>query len=424
MNTFRPEVRLLLDCARTCLDAEGARRIKSLVSKDIEWAYLVCMARGHGVMRLIYRTLNSTCSDAVPKLTLEELREHFYANAGRNLFLAKELIKLLHLFSDHEISAIPYKGPVLATSLYGNLALREFGDLDVLVREREYQTAQHLLSAQGYRLMKEFNWESTLVHDSGTFAVDLHQEMTAREFSSPLDFEYLSRRVGRVTVTGAEVPTLSPGDTLLMLAIQITKDSGSRYFQLAKICDMAELLRAYPHLDFSQVLRQAKRLGSERMLLYSLRLANNLLGAVLSQEIVREMRFHRAIEGLVECARQQLFDGGNRTVDDQPTIDQFRWLVRERLRDKLYPYYLRYVTDVVVPCELDRRLLPLRRELSFLYYLIRPVRLIGKYGLLQMRRTTGLYRHDQETPVVAGGSENKALRLKQSDATTINEETF
>ena len=98
MNTFRPEVHLLLDCARTRLDAQRANRIKTLVSKDIDWAYLVRTAREHGVMPLLYRSLNSVCSDAVPKPTLEELREHFYANAGRNLFLAKELIKLLHLF--------------------------------------------------------------------------------------------------------------------------------------------------------------------------------------------------------------------------------------------------------------------------------------------------------------------------------------
>ena len=361
----------------------------------------------------------------MPKPTLEELREHFYANTGRNLFLAKELIKLLHLLESHGILAIAYKGPTLAISIYGNLAFREFGDLDILVQhEGEYQRAQHLLSAQGYRLMKEFDWESALVHDSGTFAVDLHKGMTAREFPCPLNFEYLSGRLQRITVAGTEVPTLSPGDTLLMLAIQITKDCGSCYFQLAKICDMTELLRAYPHLDLVEVLRQARMLGGERMLLYSLRLSNNLLGTVLPQEIVCEMQFHPVIDGLVEHARRQLFDGGDLTAADQPTVDQFRWLVRERLRDKLYPYYLRYVTDVIVPCELDRHLLPLPRELSFLYYLIRPVRLIGKYGLLQMRRTTGLYRHDQETPVVAGGSENKELRLKQSDATAINEETF
>ncbi len=337
-------------------------------------------------MPLLYRSLNSICSEAVPKTTLEELQEHFYANAGRNLFLAKELIKLLHLLQSHAIPAIPYKGPVLAASVYGNSAFREFGDLDVLVRERDYQTAQHLLSVQGYRRMKEFDWESTFVHDSGTFAVDLHKGMTAPDFSSPLDFGYLSGRLERITVAGTEVPTLSPGDTLLMLAIQITKDSGSRYFQLAKICDMAELLRVYPHLDFSQVLREARRLGGERMLLYSLRLANNLLGAVFPQEIICQMQFHPAIDGLVEYARMQLFDGGDRTVAGQPTVDQFRWLVRERLRDKLYPYYLRYVTDVIVPCELDRQVLRLPRRLSFLYYFIRPVRLVRKYGLIRLRR--------------------------------------
>ena len=418
MNTFRPEVRLLLDCARTCLDAQRASRIKNLVSKDIEWAYLVRMARGHGVMPLLYRTLNSIGSDGVPKLTLEELREHFYANAGRNLFLAKELLKVVRFFEAHGIPSIPYKGPVLAASVYGNLAFREFGDLDVLVREREYQRAQALLLAQGYGLTKEFDCESTFVHGSGMFAVDLHRAMTVREFSSPLDFEYLSGRLQRISLTGTVVPNLCPEDTVLMLAIQITKDSGSRYFLLAKICDMAELLHVYPHLDLAEVLRQARRLGGERMLLYSLCLANNLLGTVLPQEIVCEMQFHPAIDGLVEYARRQLFDGGDRTVADQPTVDEFRWLVRERLRDKLYPYYLRYVTDVIVPCDLDRRLLPLPRELSFLYYFIRPVRLIGKHGLLQIRRTIRLPRnhgHDQKPLVVPGGSETKELRPKRSE---------
>ena len=137
MNSFRPEIHLLLDCARTCLDAQGASRIKSLISKDIDWTYLSRIARGHGVMPLLYRTLNSTCSDAVPKEILQELREHFYANAGRNLFLTKELIKIVEFFEAHGIPSIPYKGPVLAASVYGNLAFREFGDLDILVSERE-----------------------------------------------------------------------------------------------------------------------------------------------------------------------------------------------------------------------------------------------------------------------------------------------
>jgi hypothetical protein len=339
------------------------------------------MARAHGVTPLLYRTVSATCPGAIPEAILDELRNHFYANAGRNLFLTKELLKLLQFLEAHKLGAIPYKGPVLAAGIYGNVAFREFGDLDILVCERNYLAVQQLLMTRGYCLTKQFESELTLVDPTGSFAVDLHQGMTARDFSCPLTFEYLSGRLQRTILGGTDVPTLSPSDTLLMLAIQITKDYGSQYFQLAKICDVAELLRAHPQLDMVEVVRQARRRGGERMLLYSLRLANKLLGAVLPKEILREVRFHPAIDRLVDYTGGQLFGEGDGGVAEQLTVDDFRWLVRERLRDKLYPYYLRYVKDVIVPCELDRRLLPLPRQLSFLYYLIRPVRLIGKHSL-------------------------------------------
>src|SRR4030095_13224239 len=141
------------------------------------------------------------------------------------------------------------------------LLLRQFADLDILVKEENYQTAQNLLAAEGYLLKKEFDYESTLVHETGIFAVDLHRAMTARDFACPLNFEYLSRSVHSIRIADTAVPTLSPEDTLLMLAIQVTKDSGSRYFQLAKICDIAELLRVYPKVQIARELREAKKLG-------------------------------------------------------------------------------------------------------------------------------------------------------------------
>jgi hypothetical protein len=170
-----------------------------------------------------------------------------------------------------------------------------------------------------------------------------------------------------------------------MLAIQIAKDAGSRYFKLTKICDIAELLRVHPDLDLAEALQQARRLGGERMILFSLGLVNNLLGTRLTEEIIDEMRFHPSIEGLVEDARPRLFNSADRAATDRRQVDEFRWHVRERLRDRIYPYYLRYVHNVIVPCELDRRLLPLPGRLSFLYYLIRPIRLVAKYGLRLFR---------------------------------------
>jgi hypothetical protein len=374
---LRRELRLLLHCARTSLGAQEANLIKTLVENDIDWPYLIRRSLAHGVMPLLYRTLNSTCADAVPKVILKQLREYFYANGGRNLFLTRELLKLLHLLEANEITAIPYKGPVLAALVYGNLAFRQFGDLDILVRERDYETAQRLLVDQGFRLTVEHEWESEFTDATGRVAVDLHRRIAPREFPSPLTFEYLSKRLQPLLLAGTTVPNLSPEDTLLMLSIQITKD---RYLKLAKICDVAELLRAHQSLNWAQALKQAKRLGGQRLLLFALCLTNHFLGAPLPQAAARELSSREFFHELVEQVAQQFFQQGTKSSNDQLMPKRFDWLMRERFRDKLWPYYLRYMRDVIVPCELDRHLLSLPRELSFLYYLIRPVRLLCKYA--------------------------------------------
>lgn len=350
---IRIEKQLLLCCIRLSLDSEEVKRLVALLKQDIDWEYLVRIALAQQVLPQLYRTLQSTSPNAVPRGILKQLRYQLEKNVEWNSFVSHIFINLLQLFERNGIPTIPFKGPTLAASVYGNLGLRQFGDLDILVRESDYSRAQQLLAAMGFSRVKRFEWESTFVGGKYAIAVDLHKRMTSQEFSCPLDFDYLSKRLKPVVIFGTRVAALGPEDTLLMLAIQITKDAGTSYLQLVKICDIDQLLRARPGFDLTGALSQANELGCERMVLFSLCLANNLLGTPLPQEIIRDMRARPVIYQLVEFARQQLFDYRNPSPRHQRSIDKFRWLVRERLRDKLHPYYFRYFYNVFVPCSLD-----------------------------------------------------------------------
>lgn len=124
----------------------------------------------------------------------------------------------------------------------------------------------------------------------------------------------------------------------------------------------------------------------KRIQYISSHLANHLLETPLLQEVVDKMRAQPVIDQLMELTCRQLFDDRDPSATDRRSIDQFRWLVRQRLRDKLYPYYRRYVLATFVPCTLDRQLLPLPQRLAFLYYGIRPIRLLYKYGSLFFAR--------------------------------------
>ena len=62
------------------------------------------------------------------------------------------LLKILELCETHHIDAVSYKGPILAQSIYGSLALRYFGDIDLLVHQRDVKALKDLLLDAGYRL--------------------------------------------------------------------------------------------------------------------------------------------------------------------------------------------------------------------------------------------------------------------------------
>jgi hypothetical protein len=209
--------------------------------------------------------------------------------------------------------------------------------------------------------------------------VDLHQRITPRGLPCPVSYERLSQRLEPVELCGYTIRTLCAEDALLMLAVQITKDAGTDYFQLGKICDLARLVRGHSRLDPVQVLREARRLGAERMVLFGFRLANDLLGMPLAPELTERLRSHPPIDALVVYARRVLFPADGSSASRTFTPDAFHWAVRERLRDKLHPWCYRYLVRPIQPSELDRAFMRLPAALSFLYYLLRPIRLMGKY---------------------------------------------
>jgi hypothetical protein len=87
----------------------------------LDWVHLLQLARTHGVLPLLYRSLSTTCPEALPPAFGEQLRDAFYAHAGRNALLTKELLKLFHLLAGHGIAALPFKGPVLAEEVLTRL---------------------------------------------------------------------------------------------------------------------------------------------------------------------------------------------------------------------------------------------------------------------------------------------------------------
>lgn len=381
INDDRVEDALLFYCARTTINEKDTKQIHALIRQFINWDFLIKSAIHHRVVPLLYLNLSRICPDFIPIQHLHELRYCYEKNARRNLFLTLELIKLIKLLETEKISAIPYKGPAIAFLAYGNICLRQFSDLDILVSPFDYLKTRYFLLQRGYRLAADYGWECSLVDDRHGVCIDLHKGITPERFSIHLDFQSIKNRLIKIPVGSEKINTPSPENMLIILCVQLAKDGcESKPLRLSKICDIAELIQTHPSMDWKRVFKEASRLGCQRILLVGLSTANRLLGTQLPDLSLQSLANSNLID-LINHIHNKLIHQVAPSQAGQLSVEDFYFKIRERWRDKLYPYYYDFKKRLV-PNEMDHKFISLPESLNILYCVVRPIRLMGYYSQL------------------------------------------
>lgn len=219
---------------------------------------------------------------------------------------------------------------------------------------------------------------------AGAPIVELHYDILARLHDFRIDLDRLWAGLEPLELAGTTVATFPPEDWLLILCVH---GGIHRWKRLHWLCDVAELIRAYRDLGWARVLERAEALGTQRMFLLGVFLAGDLCGAALPEQIRRAAQADRAVPALGAQMREQF----GRDPEAAFGTGEFHlfWLrARERWRDRLR--YCLVVATAPTPAEYAVLSLPPR--LSFLYFLFRPIRLAGKYGLRSLRYSTPAFR--------------------------------
>lgn len=384
-NNPKSEIELLLCCTRTEISPAMAELIQNLAQQQLDWDYLLNIASQHGILPLLYRSLQQTCPKVIPPDVLSRLRDSSQKIALYNLFLVRELIAIVKLCQSRQIPLLPHKGPVVATLLYGNLTLREFCDLDILVLPADFFKVKALLAERGYQsryaaaredleeICYRSYFECPLESRNSQVTVDLHQAFAEPYLLFSLKLEDLADELDSVSILGTPLPCLHRETLLIVLCMHGCKDG---WQQLKWICDVAQLISSTPHLDWEQVWQQACRLASRRRLCLGLMLAHQLLGTPLPETIEQKIRADAKIEALAFQISKRLFSGTEMTVFERAFLN---FALFDSLTDKVN-HCIKYLVYLTLPNPRDLELVSLPVWLYFFYYFIHPIRLIRQYG--------------------------------------------
>jgi hypothetical protein len=387
-QTACPEKRLLVYCSRTKMQPAIAEEIRKLAAGSLDWNFLLAEAAENSVTPLLAHQLLACAGDLLAPSHLKPLKDAARANAARSLMLAAALIKITDALRSEGIQAIPYKGPILAAQAYGDVALREFDDLDIILRQRDMPKANDIMTALGFR--PKFPWvlspgaAAALVpgeynyHDEDrSLLVELHTEFTLRHFPVPPDLDYLAQRLVPVALSGHDICTFAPEDGLPILCIHGSKDFWER---ISWIADIAEMVQSHPRLDWDQVFSCAESLHAQRMLHLGLALAADLLDAPLPDAVLSCVRNDRIAAALASDIQHRFLRR------ESPRLGAAgRFLFRRRMITSVLAGWRYAMRLAVVPAKEDWAMMRLPRALAPLYFALRPLRLLRKYGFTGAR---------------------------------------
>jgi hypothetical protein len=383
------EARLLLDCARASVEPERALRIRALAASDLDWQKLLTLAERHGLRPLVYAHLNRICPERVPAANIEFLRDYFVRNSAFNLLLTGELLRLLNLLNEHGVEAVAFKGPAIAVKLYGHVALRQFCDLDILVRARDVWRASELIETRGFEpdVVIPREHRAALVHqdyvqvfhrDGGRTLVELHWSIARRSLGVRFDADAIWPRLERMVMQEQTVFVPSAEDLLLMLCVHGARHSWDK---LEGIASLAELVRGKDDFDWDYVWRQAGEMHCRRMVTLGLMLTRDLFDVALPPDAAM-LRLSRTLQTTAGIIARNFF------ADDvqSPTFAR-----QAALHLRLTDYYTdraRYCARVVLtPTADDWAVVRLHGPLSLAYPLVRAFRIARK--ALNQHRAAG-----------------------------------
>jgi Uncharacterised nucleotidyltransferase/Transglutaminase-like superfamily len=264
-----PEFDLVLACLRWPQKTVDGERIRSLAGQPIRWPYLLEIVNHHKVVPLFFRNLEAFAGDCIPEEPAAALRVCARENAQTCLGRTAHLILLNHLFQERGIDVRIFKGIPLAITAYQDACLRDVGDIDLLVEEKDIFQAGEILRAQGYercepqarltprRLrsylahQKDFSYE----HPGDGVVIDLHWRLFRNRF---LPANAGLAEVGQEwLVLGAErIATLPAPRLLLYLCVHGALDG---WLRLKWLADIAALLRTMTAEQLASTAELAKK---------------------------------------------------------------------------------------------------------------------------------------------------------------------
>ncbi len=383
-----PELRLLLLVCRSRINTFNLSReeLEKVLNDGIDWLEFSRLILYHRINPVIYPQLQRQLADIVPPAIKKILTRDFNHNRLFALNTTAELVRINRLIDAEEIPVFNLKGPLLALQLYGDVANRHCGDIDLLARPNDIAPLHNIVTQQGYVIQdalpaKTFStpkylkaymaaqYHTGYIHPHSGIRLEIHFSLFKNRRYFPIlpaeDFDNPSRWQS-FELGGTPIRSLTPVDEILYY---LAHGANHKWFRLKWLVDIALCCKAGA-TPWDAVVQRARQLQLKRPVSQGLMLACLLLGAPLPQafsglKVKPSIHKTLTLDGLGEILRTE---AETKRKHRFPELRKKAYLMR--LKPSL-GYKLGHLR-MLLYADVNRQVLALPEPLFFLYYFLNP----------------------------------------------------
>jgi hypothetical protein len=359
-----------------CSEVASQQDLVDLLAKPVNWRILFDLAGHHGVQPLLYQRLSSA-AELIPADEMRALQQSYQTNLHKAMLLSLELIRIYHLLSSSGLKVLAYKGLALAQTVYGDIALRHAGDIDLLIHASDFQRIRDVVQELGYtpharmpeaheRAYLKSGYECAFDGTAGPNLLELQWAIQPRFYAVDFDMGGLFHRAVTASVAGQSMQTPCAEDLFIVLSLHAAKHVWGR---LIWLCDLARLMNL-PTLNWTLIAERAKDLRIVRILRVGTLLANRILGAPIPAAAEASLPQDAAAQALAEEIEPSIT---RETLFNVESFEYFRLMLRLRESNSDRLCFLARLIFTPGPGEWEAIQLP--ALLSPLYRLVRLSRL-------------------------------------------------
>lgn len=394
-NEYGISMALVILCTRIYFKMAEIDDLNDFVaSNDIQWSDVFKTCRKHQISPLIYKILLKTKLDATIQKQISNQLNLFTLKSFEQ---AKETERLIFLLKENNISVIPYKGTAFSKQYFGNISMRQSSDIDLVINSDDIPKAIEILEKDDFipyqkeyycwighknfiKKHKDFSFDKY----TGTkriHHVELHFNIINKSTHLPDDSNTFDKNnPSKCLLFQKEIECLDP--IIHYRAIALHHMLMDQMGYLKTVVDICQILI---HLD---ILKKQNEINSSKQFIINELNENYDLNSIY--EIIKELigiqfnenknkkTTNNLTKRILESSYRKVRENKNPLVDTiSYNYKQIKYTSNfyKKKKDKI-AYFFKNLISITYPQPDDYLAIRLNKKIYFLYYFIRPVRLM------------------------------------------------